>query len=67
MNSEIDRICQKCEGLIVVATSDDDDLCVGCACTSDTDYKNSMNAVPVSSSVTAALSKERDPDDWDRH
>ena len=62
MNNEIDRICQECEGLIVVPTSDDDDLCVGCAFTSDTDYKNSMSAVPVSSGATAAPNKERDLD-----
>jgi len=62
MNSKIDRICQECEGLIVVPASDDDDLCVGCAFTSDTDYKNSMSTVPVSFSATAAPSKERDPD-----
>jgi len=62
MNNEIDRICQECEGLIVVPTSDDDDLCVGCAFTSDRDYESRMSAVSVSPAAPAMLSKERDSD-----
>lgn len=59
--SRIDRICEECEGLIIVPTSDDD-LCVGCALTSDTSNKNLIGAMFASPVATPPASKERDPD-----
>lgn len=60
--SRIDRICEECEGLIIVPTSDDDDLCVGCVLTSDTNNKNLIGAMSGSPVATPPASKERDPD-----
>jgi len=59
---EGDRTCGECGDLIVVPTSDDDDLCVGCALTSDTNYKSVVRAMSASPGATAAASEERGPD-----
>jgi len=56
----IDRICEECGDLIVVPTSDNDDLCVGCALTSDTNYKSVVRAMSASPAATAAASEECD-------
>jgi len=56
----IDRICEECGDVVVVPTSDNDDLCVGCALTSDTNYKSVVRAMSASPGATAAASEECD-------
>ena len=56
----IDRICEECGDLVVVPTSDNDDLCVGCALTSDTNYKSVVRAISASPGATTAASEEYD-------
>jgi len=58
--SGIDRICEECGDLVVVPTSDNDNLCVGCALTSDTNYKSVMRAMSASPGATAPASEEYD-------
>jgi len=57
-----DRVCGECGDLIVVPTSDNDDLCVGCTLTSDTNYKSVVRAMSASPGATPPASEECGPD-----
>jgi len=57
-NEEIDRTCKECGGLIVVPTSDDDDLCAGCTLTSGKHYMNSAGPMRLNPGRAAPASEE---------